>query len=166
MAEQYIMTIESLTRIYDEKEVLTNIWLAFFPGAKIGVLGNNGSGKSTLLRIMAGEDKDFEGELRSVKGTRIGYFPQEPRLDPEKTVDECIAEGVAESRAILDRYNELNMRLCEELTPEEMEKVLEEQSTVQDRIDTLNLWELDRRNRRRRGTSSGGRRDHRNPVGW
>ncbi|MDA0284861.1 MAG: ATP-binding cassette domain-containing protein [Planctomycetota bacterium] len=144
MAEQYIMTIESLTRIYDEKEVLTNIWLAFFPGAKIGVLGNNGSGKSTLLRIMAGEDKDFEGELRSVKGTRIGYFPQEPRLDPEKTVDECIAEGVAESRAILDRYNELNMRLCEELTPEEMEKVLEEQSTVQDRIDTLNLWELDR----------------------
>jgi sulfate-transporting ATPase len=144
MAEQYIMTIENLTRIYDEKEVLSDIWLSFYPGAKIGVLGNNGTGKSTLLRIMAGEDKEFEGELRSAKGIRIGYFPQEPRLDPEKTVDECIDEGVAESQAILDRYNELNMKLCEELTPEEMEKVLEEQSTVQDKIETMNLWELDR----------------------
>lgn len=144
MAEQYIMTIENLTRIYDEKEVLSNIWLAFYPGAKIGVLGNNGAGKSTLLRIMAGEDKNFEGEVRPAKGIRIGYFPQEPRLDPEKTVEECIDEGVAESRAILDRYNELNMKLCEELSPEEMEKVLEEQATVQDRIDALNLWELDR----------------------
>ena len=144
MAEQYIMTIENLTRIYDEKEVLSDIWLSFYPGAKIGVLGNNGTGKSTLLRIMAGEDKDFEGEVRPAKGIRIGYFPQEPRLDPEKTVDECIDEGVAESQAILDRYNELNMKLCEELTPEEMEKVLEEQSTVQDKIETMNLWELDR----------------------
>lgn len=144
MAEQYIMTIENLTRIYDEKEVLSDIWLAFYPGAKIGVLGNNGAGKSTLLRIMAGEDKNFEGEVRPAKGIRIGYFPQEPRLDPEKTVDECIDEGVAESRAILDRYNELNMKLCEELSPEEMEKVLEEQAAVQDKIDALNLWELDR----------------------
>lgn len=144
MAEQYIMTIENLTRIYDEKEVLSNIWLAFYPGAKIGVLGDNGAGKSTLLRIMAGEDKDFEGEVRPQKGIRIGYFPQEPRLDPEKTVDECIAEGVAESQAVLDRYNELNMKLCEELSPEEMEKVLEEQASVQDKIDALDLWELDR----------------------
>lgn len=144
MAEQYIMTIENLTRIYDEKEVLSDIWLAFYPGAKIGVLGNNGAGKSTLLRIMAGEDTNFEGEVRPAKGIRIGYFPQEPRLDPEKTVDECIDEGVAESRAILDRYNELNMKLCEELSPEEMEKVLEEQAAVQDKIDALNLWELDR----------------------
>lgn len=144
MAEQYIMTIEHLTRIYDEKEVLSNIWLAFYPGAKIGVLGNNGAGKSTLLRIMAGEDKGFEGEVRPAKGIRIGYFPQEPRLDPEKTVDECIEEGVAESRAILDRYNELNMKLCEDLSPEEMEKVLEEQASVQDKIDAMDLWELDR----------------------
>jgi energy-dependent translational throttle protein EttA len=144
MAEQYIMTIENLTRFYDEKVILSDIWLSFYPGAKIGVLGNNGAGKSTLLRIMAGEDKDFEGEVRPAKGIRIGYFPQEPRLDPDKTVDECIEEGVAESRAILDRYNELNMRLCEELSPEEMEKVLGELSTVQDKIDTLNLWELDR----------------------
>ncbi|MGZ0173227.1 MAG: energy-dependent translational throttle protein EttA [Planctomycetales bacterium] len=144
MADNYIMTIENLTRFYDEKVILSDIWLSFYPGAKIGVLGNNGAGKSTLLRIMAGEDKEYEGEVRPAKGIKIGYFPQEPRLDPEKTVDECIEEGVAESRAILDRYNELNMKLCEELTPEEMEKVLEEQAKVQDKIDVLNLWELDR----------------------
>jgi len=144
MAEQYIMTIESLTRMYDEKEVLSNIWLAFYPGAKIGVLGNNGSGKSTLLRIMAGEDTDYMGEVRPAKGIRIGYFPQEPRLDPEKTVAECIEEGVAESRAILDRYDELNMKLGEDLDPDEMEKVIEQQGRVQDQIDLLNLWDLDR----------------------
>jgi len=144
MAEKYIMTIEALTRMYDEKEVLSNIWLAFYPGAKIGVLGGNGAGKSTLLKIMAGEDKDFMGEVRPAKGIRIGYFPQEPRLDPTMTVAECIEEGVAESRAVLDRYNELNMKLCEDLTPDEMEKVLEEQAKVQDTIDLLNLWELDR----------------------
>lgn len=144
MSEQYIMTIEHLTRIYDEKEVLSDIWLAFYPGAKIGVLGNNGSGKSTLLRIMAGEDTDFMGTVRPAKGIRIGYFPQEPRLDPEKTVGECIEEAVAESRAILDRFNELSMKLGEDMSPEEMEKLLEEQGAVQDQIDAANLWELDR----------------------
>ena len=90
MAQQYIMTIENLTRMYDEKEILSDIWLSFYPGAKIGVLGNNGSGKSTLLRIMAGEDKDFMGTVRPAKGIKIGYFAQEPRLDPTKTVGECI----------------------------------------------------------------------------
>ena len=93
---------------------------------------------------MAGEDKEYEGEVRPAKGIKIGYFPQEPRLSPEKTVNECIEEGVAESRAILDHYNDLNMKLCEELTPDEMEKVLEDQAKVQDKIDALNLWELDR----------------------
>lgn len=144
MAEQYIMTIEHLTRMYDEKEVLSDIWLAFYPGAKIGVLGNNGAGKSTLLRIMAGEDTDFMGTVRPAKGIKIGYFPQEPRLDPEKTVGECVEEAVAESRAILETFNELSMKLGEEMTPEEMEKVLEEQAKVQDQIDAANLWELDR----------------------
>ena len=144
MSEKYIMTIESLTRIYDETEVLSNIWLAFYPGAKIGVLGNNGAGKSTLLRIMAGEDKDFMGEVRPAKGIKVGYFPQEPRLDDSKTVAECVEEGVAESRAVLDHYNDINMKLCEDMTPEEMEKLLEEQAAVQDKIDVLNLWELDR----------------------
>ena len=144
MSAQYIMTIEHLTRLYDEKEVLSDIWLAFYPGAKIGVLGNNGSGKSTLLRIMAGEDKDFMGVVRPAKGIRIGYFPQEPRLDPEKTVGECIEEAVVESRRVLDRFNELSMKLCEDLTPEQMEEVLDEQAKVQDQIDLQNLWELDR----------------------
>ena len=144
MAEQYIMTIEHLTRMYDEKEVLSDIWLAFYPGAKIGVLGNNGAGKSTLLRIMAGEDTDFMGTVRPAKGIKIGYFPQEPRLDPEKTVGECVEEAVAESRAILDKFNELSMKLGEDMSPEEMEKVLEQQATVQDQIDAANLWELDR----------------------
>ncbi len=144
MGEQYIMTIEHLTRMYDEKEVLSDIWLAFYPGAKIGVLGDNGSGKSTLLRIMAGEDKDFMGSVHPAKGIRIGYFPQEPRLDPDKTVGECIDDAVAESRAIMDRFNELSMKLGEEMSPEEMESVLKEQGKVQDQIDAGNLWELDR----------------------
>ncbi|MEP3477966.1 MAG: energy-dependent translational throttle protein EttA [Fuerstiella sp.] len=144
MSEQYIMTIEGLTRHYDEREVLSNVWLSFYPGAKIGVLGNNGAGKSTLLRIMAGEDKDFMGTVRPAKGVKIGYFPQEPRLDPDKTVGECVEEAVAESRAIMDRFNELSMKLGEDMSPEEMEKVLEEQAKVQDQIDAANLWELDR----------------------
>jgi ATP-binding cassette ChvD family protein len=144
MSAQYIMTIENLTRMYDEKEILSDIWLAFYPGAKIGVLGNNGSGKSTLLRIMAGEDKDFMGTVRPAKGIRIGYFPQEPRLDPNKSVGECIDEAVSGSRAVLERFNELSMKLCEDLSPDEMEKVLDEQARVQDQIDAASLWELDR----------------------
>ncbi len=144
MSQQYIFTMEGVTRLYEEKEVLYNIWLAFYPGAKIGVLGNNGAGKSTLLRIMAGEDRDFMGSALPLKGITIGYFPQEPRLNPDFTVDQCIAEAVAPSRAILDRYNELNMKLGEDLSPEEMEEVLDEQAKVQDKIDADNLWELDR----------------------
>ena len=144
MADNYIFTIEALTRMYEEKEVLSNIWLAFYPGAKIGVLGNNGSGKSTLLRIMAGEDKDFMGEVRPAKGIKIGYFAQEPRLDKYTTVAECINDAVAESHALLERYNELNLKLGEPLEPDEMEKVLAEQSKCQDKIDHDNLWELDR----------------------
>ncbi len=144
MSQNYIMSIEGLTRMYDEKVVLENIWLSFFPGAKIGVVGDNGSGKSTLMRIMAGEDKDFMGSVRPAKNIKIGYFPQEPRLDPTKTVQECVNEAVAESQAILDRYNAINERLCEEISQEEMDALLEEQSAVQDKIDHANLWELDR----------------------
>jgi ATP-binding cassette ChvD family protein len=144
MSRHYIFTIEDLSKIHDEKEVLHEIWLSFFPGAKIGVLGDNGSGKSTLLRIMAGEDTDFIGTATPAKGTRIGYFPQEPRLDDTMTVGECIQQAVAEPRAILDRYNELNMKLAEDLSPEDMEDVLDEQAKVQDQIDAANLWELDR----------------------
>ncbi|MFV0441951.1 MAG: energy-dependent translational throttle protein EttA [Planctomycetaceae bacterium] len=144
MAEQYIMTIEGLTRIYDETAVLENIWLAFYPGAKIGVIGNNGSGKSTLLKIMAGEDKDFMGSVVPAKGIKIGYFRQEPRLDTHMTVEECIHEAVAEKKAIVDEYNAVNEKFAEEMTPEEMEKLLERQGKLQDQIDHQNLWELDR----------------------
>jgi ATP-binding cassette ChvD family protein len=144
MTQQYIFTMEGVTRHYEEREVLSNIWLSFYPGAKIGVLGNNGAGKSTLLRIMAGEDTDFMGTARAARGTRIGYFSQEPRLPPDATVDECIHEAVAESRSILDRYNELNMKLGEGLDEAAMQDVLDELSHVQDQIDHNNLWELDR----------------------
>jgi ATP-binding cassette ChvD family protein len=144
MSQQYIFTMEGVTRLFDEKEVLHDIWLAFYPGAKIGVLGNNGAGKSTLLRIMAGEDKDFMGSAQPAKGITIGYFPQEPRLNPDHTVDQCIEEAVAVSRGVLERFNQLNMKLGEKLSPEEMEQVLEEQAKVQDKIDAGNLWELDR----------------------
>ena len=144
MAQQYIFQIEALTRIYEQKEVLSDIWLSFFPGAKIGVIGDNGAGKSTLLRIMAGEDKDFMGTARPAKGIKIGYFPQEPRLEKWETVDECIQDAVSESRAILERYNEINMKLGEDLSPEDMQDLLDEQARVQDKIDHANLWELDR----------------------
>jgi ATP-binding cassette ChvD family protein len=144
MSRQYIFTMEGVTRLYEQKEVLSNIWLSFYPGAKIGVLGNNGAGKSTLLRIMAGEDRDFMGSAQPAKGITIGFFPQEPRLNPEDTVDACIQAAVAPSRAILDRYNELNLKLGEDLSPGDMEKVLDEQARVQDKIDARNLWELDR----------------------
>jgi ATP-binding cassette ChvD family protein len=144
MSQQYIYQMEGVTKLYEEKEILYNIWLSFYPGAKIGVLGANGAGKSTLLKIMAGEDKEFMGSAWAAKGTSIGYFPQEPRLPPDATVTECIEEAVAGSRATMERYNELNMKLGEDMSPEEMEKVLEEQAKVQDKIDAENLWELDR----------------------
>ena len=143
MSQQYIFSIKSLTKQFGDKEVLSNIWLAFYPGAKIGVLGNNGSGKSTLLKIMAGEDTDFMGTARPMKGIRIGYFPQEPRLDEWKTVGECIQDAVKESQAILDRYNEVNMKFAE-VDPDEMDDLIAEQAKLQDQIDLNNLWELDR----------------------
>lgn len=144
MAPQYIMTIEEVTKIHDEKEILKDIWLSFYPGAKIGVLGDNGSGKSTLLRIMAGADTQFDGEVRWAKDIKIGYFEQEPVLDGEQTVSECIQDAVVESRAILQRYEEINMKFAEEMTDDEMEKLVAEQGKVQDQIDAANLWELDR----------------------
>ncbi len=144
MSQQYIYTMEQVTKIYEQKEVLSDIWLSFYPGAKIGVLGANGAGKSTLLRIMSGDDTNFMGTARPAKGIDIGYFRQEPRLNPDWTVDQCVQEAVAHSQAILDRYNELNMKLGEDLSPNEMDAVLAEQAKVQDQIDANNLWELDR----------------------
>jgi sulfate-transporting ATPase len=145
MAEQYIYVMKDLRKIFPpNREVLKGIWLSFLPGAKIGVLGLNGSGKSTLLRIMAGEIADFGGEAWPAKGVKVGYLHQEPRLDESKDVLGNVEEGVAATRALLTRFDEINARFGEDLSPEEMEKLLEEQARVQDAIDAANAWELDR----------------------
>jgi ATP-binding cassette ChvD family protein len=144
MAEQYIFTIENLTKAYAKREVLKNIWLAFFPGAKIGVIGGNGAGKSTLLRVMALVEKDFLGNARPADGIRIGFVPQEPRLDESKDVKGNIEEAVASTRALLNRHEEISAKLAEPLEPEAMEKLLDELGKVQDAIDASNAWELDR----------------------
>jgi sulfate-transporting ATPase len=145
MAHQYIFVMKDLRKVVPPKrEVLKGIWLSFFPGAKIGVIGSNGAGKSTLLRIMAGLDQDIIGEARPADGIKIGHLPQEPRLDPSKTVRENVEEGVSEVRGLLTRFDEINARLGEPLDGDEMEKVLEEQSRVQDAIEAANGWDLDR----------------------
>ncbi len=145
MAQQYIFTMKDLRKVHPPKnEVLKGIWLSFYPGAKIGVLGSNGAGKSTLLRIMAGEDKDFIGEATPAKGITVGYLPQEPHLDPTKDVLGNVQEGVAEIRALLDRFNVINEKLATELSADDMEKTLEELGKVQEAIDHANGWELDR----------------------
>jgi ATP-binding cassette ChvD family protein len=123
--------------------VLKDIWLSFLPGAKIGVLGLNGAGKSSLLRIMAGEDTEFIGEAFPADGISVGFLPQEPRLDPAKSVKGNVEEGVAPIKALLDRYDELNMKLGEDMSPEAMDKLLEEQGRLQDRIDAVNAWDID-----------------------
>ena len=145
MAHQYIFTMKDLRKVHPpNREVLKGIWLSFLPGAKIGVLGLNGAGKSTLLRIMAGVEEPSSGEARPAKGIRVGFLPQEPVLDPTKDVLGNIEEGVADTRALLHRFNEINLKLGESLSPEEMERVLEEQGRVMAEIETKNAWELDR----------------------
>ena len=145
MAHQYIYTMQNLRRVHPpNKEVLKGIYLSFYPGAKIGVLGSNGSGKSTLLRIMAGVDKDFFGEAKAADGIRIGYLPQEPQLDPSKTVLGNVEEAVANTKKLLKRFDEVNLKLGEDMSPEAMEKLLEEQGKLQDAIEAANGWDLDR----------------------
>ena len=144
MAEQYIFQMEDLRKFHGKAEVLKGVWLAFYPGAKIGVLGPNGAGKSTLLRIMAGEDKDFMGTARLTAGFTSYHVPQEPRLNPDNTVQDELNEAVASKRAILQRYDEINAKFGEPLEPDEMEALIEEQGKVQEQIDAQNLWDLDR----------------------
>jgi len=145
MAHQFIFIMKDLRKIVPPKrEILKGIWLSFYPGAKIGVLGANGAGKSTLLRIMAGVDQDFLGEAKPADGVRIGFLAQEPRLDPDKDVRGNVEEGVAEIRGLLTRFDEINARLGEPLDPDEMEKALEEQARVQDAIEAAGGWDLDR----------------------
>lgn len=144
MGPQFIFQITDLTKKFGQRELLKNINLAFYPGAKVGLLGRNGAGKSTLMKIMAGIDREYEGEARLADGFTVGYLEQEPQLDPEKTVFENVMDGVEPSRAILRRYEEINARFAEPLSDDEMEKLLAEQASVQDEIDAKNLWDLDR----------------------
>jgi len=144
MGPAFIYQIIDLTKKFGQRELLKNINLAFYPGAKIGLLGRNGAGKSTLMKIMAGIDREYDGEARLADGYTVGYLEQEPKLDPKKTVFENVMDAVDHSRAVLRRFEEINARLGEPLDDKEMEKLLAEQATVQDEIDAKNLWDLDR----------------------
>ncbi len=142
---QYIFTMNRVSKIVPpQREILKDISLSFFPGAKIGVLGLNGSGKSSLLRIMAGVDKEFNGEARPQSGIRIGYLEQEPQLDPSKDVRGIVEEGVAETKALLEKFDEISMKFGEEMSDDEMNKLLEQQAELQNKIDAAGAWELDR----------------------
>jgi energy-dependent translational throttle protein EttA len=142
---QFIYTMKDLRKVTPQgKEILKGIWLSFYGDAKIGVLGHNGAGKSTLLRIMAGLDKDFAGEAFPAEGTRIGHLSQEPVLDPRKNVQQHVEEAVAAKKALVTRFEELSMKMGEDLPEAEMDKVIAEQSRVQDQIDAANAWDVDR----------------------
>lgn len=144
--KKIIFGMHKVGKIYPPKrEVLKNISLSFYLGAKIGVLGLNGSGKSSLLKIIAGVDKDFLGTVTANKGITFGYLEQDPKLDPNKTVKEVVEEGLAELVATVKRYEEVNMKLGDEMSDDEMNKLLEEQSLLQDKMDAQNLWDLDSR---------------------
>lgn len=144
MSKQYIYTMTGLVKKHGPRVVLNDIWLSFYPGAKIGVLGRNGAGKSTLLRIMAGLDNDFDGEARLTDGFTCGYLPQEPELDPNLDVWGNVQESVADRRALIDEYNSLAAKCAEDLVPDAMQKVYDRMAKVQDQIDATNAWELDR----------------------
>ncbi len=143
---QYIFTMNGVSKIVPpQTEILKDISLNFFPGAKIGVLGYNGSGKSTLLKIMAGLDTEFLGEARPQTGTKIGYLAQEPQLDSNLDVRGNVEIGVAEIKTVLDRFNEVNMKFCEPMSDDEMDALLAEQAELQEKIDNAGAWELDRK---------------------
>lgn len=145
MAPQFIYVMKDLRKVVPPSRViLDGIWLSFYPGAKIGVLGPNGAGKSSLLRIMAGVDQDFQGEAWAAAGTKIGYLPQEPELDPTKDVRGNVEEAVSAQRALLKRFEDISMKFAEPMDDVAMQKLLDEQAKVQEQIDAHNLWELDR----------------------
>jgi sulfate-transporting ATPase len=143
---EFIFTMQNVTRVHPpEKRVLEDITLAFYPGAKIGVIGTNGSGKSSLIRIMAGVDTEFIGEAKPYPGTKIGYFAQEPDLGTLKTVKEAVDEAVADIRGLVTDFEAISMKLGEPMSDDEMTKVLEQQAAMQDRIDAIDAWNLDQR---------------------
>ena len=145
MSHQFVCTLYKLKKVVPpDRVILDDITLAFYPGAKIGVLGHNGAGKSTLLRIMAGVDTEIQGECQTRPGLKIGYLPQEPQLDPKKNVLENIEEAVAETRALLKRFEDVSMKFAEPMSDDEMNALIEEQGKLQDRIDAANAWDLDR----------------------
>ncbi|MEM9660605.1 MAG: ATP-binding cassette domain-containing protein, partial [Planctomycetota bacterium] len=145
MAQKYIYQIAGLTKKIGQREVLKDIWLSFYPGAKIGVLGRNGSGKSTLLRIMAGNDSEFDGEARLTDGFTVGLLEQEPQLNPEKDVQGNVEEAVVETRELLRQFEEIGDKYADAADdPDLMEKLMNRQAALQDRIDAANAWEVDR----------------------
>ena len=142
---QYVFVMKGLTKIYPGgKKVLDNVWLSFYPGAKIGVLGANGAGKSTLMKIMAGMDKDFNGEAWTAEGATVGYLSQEPQLDESKTVQENVMEALAGTKALLDRFEEVSMKLGEVEDPDEMTALIDEQAELQEKIEAADAWDLQR----------------------
>jgi sulfate-transporting ATPase len=142
---QFIYTMQGVGKVvHPKREILKNIWLSFYPGAKIGVLGLNGSGKSTLLKIMAGIDKDYNGEARPQPGINIGYLSQEPQLDPNKTVRGNVEEGLGETMVLLNRFNEISMEFAEPMSDDKMNALLEEQGNLQHKIDAIGAWEFER----------------------
>jgi ATP-binding cassette ChvD family protein len=144
-AYQYIYVMKGLSKIYPGgKKVLEDIWLSFLPGAKIGVLGPNGAGKSTLMKIMAGLDAEFGGEAWSAEGAKVGYLPQEPELDPKKDVQGNVMEALADTQALLERFEAVSARFAEELSDDEMNTLIGEQAELQEKIDALDAWNLDR----------------------
>ncbi len=143
---QYIYVMKNLSKVYPGgREVLKNIQLSFFPGAKIGVLGPNGAGKSTLLRIMAGLDHDYSGEAWPAEGVKVGFLPQEPDLDPAKDVQGNVTDGLGETKTLLERFEAVSARFAEELTDDEMNALIAEQGELQERIDALDAWDVDRK---------------------
>ena len=142
---QYIYVMQNLSKVFPGgKELFKNISLSFFPGAKIGVLGVNGAGKSTLLKIMAGVDKEFNGEAWAADGVKVGYLEQEPKLNPEKNVMENIMDGLGETVALLKRFEEVSMKFAEPMTDDEMNALIEEQASLQEKIDAANGWDIER----------------------
>ena len=142
----YIFTMQRVTKVHPpDKKVLSDITLAFFDGAKIGVIGNNGSGKSSLLRIMAGVDKEFQGEAQARSGVRVGYFAQEPELGAWTTVREAVEDAVSDTRALLTEFEDVSARFAEPMSDDAMTKLLERQGRLQDEIDAADAWNLDSR---------------------
>jgi len=145
-SNQYIYVMKGLTKIYPGgREVFKDIWLSFYPGAKIGIIGVNGAGKSTLMKIMAGMDKEFNGEAWAAQGTTVGYLPQEPELNPNLTVEENVLEALSETKGLIDRFEAISARFAEPMSDEEMNTLLAEQADLQEKIEAVDAWDLNRK---------------------